>query len=58
MKRKYKELETECQVLRLKSFYVKLKPGEYAEELVDKLESLIKRFAESGDWEFLYDVEG
>jgi len=35
---------------------VKCKPGENAEELLDKLTDLIKRFSEDGNWHFKYDI--
>lgn len=54
---KYEPVGTEVQTLRVENLWVQCKPGENAEELVDKLEALIKRFSEEGNWQFKWDVE-
>ena len=47
----------EFQTLRIKNMTVQCKSGEIAEELLDKMTNLIKRFSEDGNWWFKYDVE-
>ena len=54
----YKPLEGKVQVLRIKNMWVQCKPGEDAKDLMDKIEALIKRFSEDGNWTFKYDIEG
>lgn len=57
VKQKYKPCGTEVQVLKISNLVVDLKPGENAEELVDKIEALIRRFSEDGKWWFSWKVE-
>ncbi len=53
----YKAMGTEVQVLSIKNMVVKLKPGENAEELLDKLTNLIEEFSEEGNWHFKYLID-
>ena len=53
----YEPIGTEVEVLTIKNMEVKLKPGERAEELLDKITSLIKRFSEDGNWVFKYSID-
>ncbi len=53
----YEAVGTDVQVLRVKQMVIKLKPGESAQELLDKMESLIKRFSEDGNWNFKFSVD-
>ena len=50
-------MENNIQILTIKDMHVILKRGEDANELVDKIEKLIKRFSESGKWTFQFKVE-
>lgn len=53
----YEPVGTEVQVLKISHMVVDLKPGENAEELVDKIEALIRQFSEDGKWWFSWKVE-
>ena len=53
----YEPVGTDVQTLRIRAMVVKCKPGENAEELLDKIETLIKRFSEDGSWHFRWDIE-
>jgi len=55
--KKYEAVGTDVQTLKIENLAVQLKPGENANELVDKLEALIRRFSEDGKWVFKYDIE-
>lgn len=57
MPKTYEPAGTEVQVLKIKDMYVALKPGENAEELNDRLEKLIGKFAEDGNWHYKYSIE-
>jgi hypothetical protein len=57
MPKTYEPVGTDIQVLKVTHLEVKLKAGEKADELVDKIESLIRRFSEDGNWWFLYKVK-
>ena len=48
---------TDVQTLLIKHMVVHLKPGENAQELLDKIEALIKRFSEDGQWHFKYTID-
>uniref|UniRef100_A0A6M3KTG6 Uncharacterized protein n=1 Tax=viral metagenome TaxID=1070528 RepID=A0A6M3KTG6_9ZZZZ len=52
----YEPVGTEVQTLTIKYMVVHLKPGENAEELLDKIEALIKQFSETGKWTFKFDI--
>ena len=45
------------EVLRIRDVVVKLKEGERADELVSKIERLIKKFSEPGNWWFRFEGE-
>jgi len=53
----YEPVGTEVQTLRIKYMEVKLKAGENAEELLDKIANLIERFSEDGDWQFKFSID-
>jgi hypothetical protein len=57
MNKKYEPVGCEVQTLNIKSMHVKLKAGENAKELLDKMTALIKRYSEDGDWVFKWDIE-
>ena len=53
----YEPIGTEVETLTIKNLAVVLKPGETGEELLDKIEALIKRFSEEGNWHFDYSID-
>ncbi len=53
----YEPVGTVVQTLTIKSMIVKCKAGENAEELLDKVTSLIKRFSEDGNWTFKFSID-
>jgi hypothetical protein len=57
MKKKYEPIGCTVETLIINKMVVKCKAGQPAEELLDKIESLIKRFSEEGDWVFSWSIE-
>jgi len=57
MVKTYEPIGTDVEILHIKNMSVQLKPGERAEELLDKITNLVKRFSEDGNWTFYFKVE-
>jgi len=53
----YEPIGTEVETLRIKHFYATIKTGDRAEELLDKIEALVKQSCHDGEWSFQWDIE-